>query len=72
MTGFNISAKNKKNITVVAMVLLAVYSITSPIDLKGMLPSWVGSPTMGTFSLINIAAYLVLLGAFWVITKQID
>lgn len=67
----NITPANKKWITLVAMILLAAYSITSPIDLKSMLPAWISSPTIGTFSLINIAAYAVLLGAFWIIRKDI-
>jgi len=69
---FDISAKQKKWITVLAMVLLAAYSITSPIDLKGMLPAWVSSPTIGSFSLINIAAYLVVVGAYWVFKKKTE
>lgn len=68
----NISAKSKRYITVIAMVLLAAYSITSPIDLKGMLPAWISSPTIGSFSLINIAAYAVLIGAYWVWDKQTE
>jgi hypothetical protein len=68
---FKFSAENKKWITVVAMVILAAYSITSPIDLKGMLPAWVSSPTIGSFSLVNIASYLVLVGAYWIFQKEI-
>lgn len=65
-----ISAENKKWVAIISMVLLAAYSITSPIDLKGMLPAWVSSPTIGNFSLVNIAAYAVLLAAYWIGTKQ--
>ena len=65
-----ISANNKRIITAISMVLLSAYSITSPIDLKGMLPEWISTPKVGTFSLINIASYLVLLGAIWVFNKE--
>ena len=66
-----ISSTHKKWITITAMVLLAAYSITSPIDLKSMLPAWIAQPTIGQFSLVNIAAYLVLVGVFFIANKDI-
>ena len=64
------SPTTKRNIIVIAMAILAAYNITSPIDLKGYLPAWISSPTVGGFSLINIAAYVVLIGAWLVWDKQ--
>jgi len=62
-----ITAKTKKWIAVASIVVLSAYNITSPIILKDIFPAWISSP-----NLINIAAYLSLLGAYWVSTRQVD
>lgn len=67
-----LSPTTKKWITVAGMTLLAASAITQPINLQGMLPAWLMQPKLGTFSLINVAAYVVLVGAYWVATKQTD
>ncbi len=67
-----LSAKAKKWIAVIAMVILAATQITTPIDLKSFIPTWVYNPTFGNFSLLNIAAYAVLIAAYWVAMKQTE
>ena len=56
----NIDSRQKQLITVISMVLLAAYNITTPIDLKGMIPNFI-TPTIMT-----LTAFVVLLGAWWV------
>lgn len=67
-----LTSKTKKWIAVASMALLAASAITWPINLKGMLPSWVSSPCCGSFSVINIASYIVLIAAYWVATRQTE
>ena len=64
--------RHKKWLTVISMILLSASTITAPIDLKGMLPEWATQAYVGAFSLVNLAAYGVLIGAYWVITKQTE
>ena len=67
-----LSAKNKKWITVSAMGIMAAANITSPIDLKGMLPEFLTKPVIGNMNIVSAAAYVLLLGAYWVATKQTE
>jgi hypothetical protein len=57
-------------ITVITMVLVAASMITQPFDLKGMLPVWLTNPIVSGFSVINLAAFLLLFCAYWVAAKK--
>ena len=67
-----LTPKLKKWISVVAMVILAASTITSPINLKEMLPSWLCNPIFGNIGLVNIAAYVVLIASYWVASLQTE
>ena len=66
------SSKTKKWITVSAMTILASSTITAPIDLSSYLPELITKPCCGQFSLLNIIAYVVLLGGYWIFTSQTE
>ena len=59
-----------KWLIVASMVILAMSVITTPIDLKSMLPEWATKILFGSFSLVSISAYLVLIGAFLVANNK--
>lgn len=67
-----LNAKVKKWISVVSMVIVGASQITAPIDLKGMLPEFLTNNMFGNLSIIGVAAYTLLVGAFWVATKATD
>ena len=67
-----ISANTKKWITIISMVTLAASQITSPINVKEMLPAQLTNPLIAGLSVVAISAYVILLCAYWVATKQID
>ena len=69
---FKLTSKMKKWITLTGMTLLAASAITTPINLVGYLPDWVLRPILFNLNLINVSAYVVLVGVYWIFSKQID
>jgi Ni,Fe-hydrogenase I cytochrome b subunit len=59
-----------KWVIVASMVILSASVITTPLDLKSMLPEWATKILIGNFSLVSISAYLVLIGAFIVANNK--
>jgi hypothetical protein len=72
MNEMKITPRVKKWFAAVSMILLGASQITAPVNLKEMIPEIFTRNLVGQFSLINLAAYGVLIGAYWVFTSQTE
>ena len=68
----NITPKQKKWIVVFSLTLLSAINITTPINLREMVPTFFTNPLLGSFSIVDVTAYLGILCAFWLVNKQTD
>lgn len=67
-----ITPKHKKYITLASMILVGASNIKSPINLSAKLPGFLTDPLLGSYSVVTIASFALLVCAYWVFTKQID
>lgn len=56
----------------ISAILLGAANITSPVNLKDMLPDFFSNPLLGNISIIGIAAYGALLGGVLVLLKRTE
>jgi len=64
--------KTRKYVTVISIILLAALNITKPINIQSMFPTWLLGFSIGDIGFVNIVAYVTILGAYWVGTRQTD
>lgn len=65
-----ISPTLKKWLTVASVAIVAASNITSPIDLKSMIPAQLTTPILGSLTVVGISAFAAIIGAIWVALSE--
>lgn len=67
-----LTPKSKKWLLVLSLAVLSAYNMTTPINLRGLLPEFVLRPYIFGVSLLIVASAIGLISIYWLLTKQID
>ena len=67
-----LSPKTAKWVAGLSAILVGAAQITTPVDLKGMIPAIVNQPLVGGFSIMGIAAYGAVIGGIMVLMKRTE